>query len=163
MGNSSFIELRKRLAVALDLKTQTAPTADIEYYVDPAGNPMGLVRDWRPDAPDKIIQVIEQYGLRVERVVKPNLIKPVTSENVEWVFHVWSRHPMYRALSPDIYSTRRAHEGPRVAGETLSLAVLTWAVLRAEHIKNLKEDSVLGHSYDFELLQERVYVSATGR
>lgn len=152
-------ELRSRLVAALDLKTQTAPKADIEYYVDPAGNPMGLVRDWLPDAPEKIIQVIEQYGLRVERVVKPGLPKPIDADNVQWVYHVWSGHPLYRALSVDNFARSK---GARVEGQTLTLAVLTWAVLRAEHIKELQSCAVMSKAYNFERLQERVYVSAAG-
>ncbi|QZE59943.1 hypothetical protein pEaSNUABM35_00026 [Erwinia phage pEa_SNUABM_35] len=152
-------ELRSRLAAALNLEVKTALTADIEYYVDPDGLPMGLVQHWKPDAPEKIIQVIEQYGLRVERVVKSGLPKPIDADNVEWVYHVWSRHPVYRGLSDENLMRR---EGPRVAGETLTLAVLTWAVLRAERIKELRACPVQSKSYNFERLQERVYVSSVG-
>lgn len=152
-------ELRSRLGAALDLEVKTAPNADIEYYVDSDGLPMGLVKDWRPDVPEKIVQVIEQYGLRVERVVKPGIPKPIDADNVQWVYHVWSRHPVYRSLSVDNFARR---EGPRVAGETLTLAVLTWAVLRAERIKELRACPVQSKSYNFERLQERVYVSSVG-
>ncbi|QZE59607.1 hypothetical protein pEaSNUABM39_00027 [Erwinia phage pEa_SNUABM_39] len=152
-------ELRGRLAAALCLEVKTAPNADIEYYVDPDGLPMGLVQEWRPDAPEKILQVIEQYGLRVERVVKPGLPKPITAENVEWVYHVWSRNPVYRGLSDQNVMRR---EGPRVEGQTLTIAVLTWAVLRAERIKELQSCPVQSKGYNFNLLQERVYVSAVG-
>ncbi|QZE58587.1 hypothetical protein pEaSNUABM28_00030 [Erwinia phage pEa_SNUABM_28] len=152
-------ELRSRLAAALDLEVKTAPTADIEYYVDSDGLPMGLVQEWRPDAPEKIIQVIEQYGLRVERVVKPGLPKPVDADNIQWVFNVWSRHPVYRTLSSDEF----IHQGgPRIEGETLTMAVLTWAVLRAERIKRLKADRTMSKAYNFNVLRERVYVSAVG-
>lgn len=151
-------ELRSRLAAALDLEVRTAQTADIEYYVDPDGLPMGMVQEWLPDAPEKIIQVIERYGLRVERIVHPDhRPRPGEEDKIVWQYNVWSRNPIYRTLSQDYGHTLR--NGPRVVGNDLTTAVLTWAVLRAERVKQLRESKVEAPMYKFEVLREKVYVS----
>lgn len=163
MENFSLADLRLRLAQALGLRECGSATArdgsTLKYYVDHNNKPMGLVKDWYPDDPKKIIQVIERYGLHVERIVHPDhKVKPGKEHEVVWQYHVWSRHPAYGNLANDEFAPRR--HGARVTGPDLTSAVLLWAVLRAERVEVLRRDAVLYKHYNFERLQERVYVSS---
>ncbi|EBY9527479.1 hypothetical protein D5P86_00675 [Salmonella enterica subsp. enterica serovar Infantis] len=149
-------ELRERLVQALDMSIVSSGSS--ACYVDATGNPMGLVSHWRPEAAENILLVIERYGLRVERIVHPeHKPRPGEEDKIVWQYNVWSRNPIYRTLSQDYGYTLR--NGPRVVGNDLTTAVLTWAVLRAERVKQLRESKVEAPMYKFEVLREKVYVS----
>jgi len=154
--NSSFTELRERLVKALDMSVVSdGPSA---CYVDAIGKPMGLVSHWRPESAENILLVIERYGLHVERTVAPyHKPRPGEEDRIVWQFNVWSRNPIYRTLSQEY--GRRLEHGPRVVGPDLTTAVFTWAVLRAERVKQLRESKVEGKLYHFGALREKVYVS----
>lgn len=159
---NNIVELRQRLARALDLRECGSAVATdgsvIKYYLDAENNPMGLVRDWLPDAPEKILKVIELYGLHVERTVHPHhKPKPGEEAKIVWQYNVWSRNPIYRSLSQDY--GRLLRNGPRIVGPDLTTAVLTWAVLRAERVKTLRESKLEASMYNFNTLREKVYVS----
>lgn len=149
-------ELRERLVQALDMSVVSdGPSA---CYVDATGKPMGLVSQWRPESAENILLVIERYGLHVERTVDPrHKPKPGEEDKIVWQFNVWSRNPIYRTLSQDY--GRSLQHGPRIVGPDLTTAVLTWAVLRAERVKQLRESKVEAPMYKFEVLREKVYVS----
>lgn len=149
-------ELRERLIKALDMSVVSdGPSA---CYVDATGKPMGLVSHWRPESAENILLVIERYGLHVERTVDPrHKPKPGEEDKIVWQFNVWSRNPIYRTLSQDY--GRSLQHGPRIVGPDLTTAVLTWAVLRAERVKQLRESKVEAPMYKFEVLREKVYVS----
>ena len=155
MENSSFTELRERLVKALDMSiVSDGPSA---CYVDATGKPMGLVSHWRPESAENILLVIERYGLHVERTVAPyHKPRPGEEDKIVWQFNVWSRNPIYRPLSSDTFARRH---GPRVVGPDLTTAVFTWAVLRAERVKELRESKVDAKLYHFGALLEKVYVS----
>lgn len=156
MEKLSLADLRIRLASALDLRL--CGSDDVKYYVDPEGRPMGLVRDWFPDAPDKIIKVIERYGLHVGRTVSPlPKPKPGEEDNIVWKYNVWSRNPVYRTLGNENGLSKQ--NGARVVASDLTTAVLTWAVLRAERVKDLRNSPLESHLYSFHALREKVYVS----
>lgn len=148
-------ELRERLVQALDMSVVSdGPSA---CYVDATGKPMGLVSHWRPESAENILLVIERYGLHVERTVDPrHKPKPGEEDKIVWQFNVWSRNPIYRTLSQDY--GRSLQHGPRIVGPDLTTAVLTWAVLRAERVKQLRESKVEAPMYKFEVLREKVYV-----
>ncbi|QZE57910.1 hypothetical protein MPK70_gp034 [Erwinia phage pEa_SNUABM_33] len=156
MAPSSFTELRERLVKALDMSVVSdGPSA---CYVDATGNPMGLVSQWRPESAENILLVIERYGLHVERTVDPrHKPKPGEEDRIVWEFNVWSRNPIYRNLSQDY--GRALQNGPRIVGPDLTTAVFTWAVLRAERVKQLRESKTEGKLYHFGALREKVYVS----
>lgn len=153
---SGMNELRERLVKALDMSVVSdGPSA---CYVDATGRPMGLVSHWRPESAENILLVIERYGLHVERTVAPyHKPKPGEEDKIVWQFNVWSRNPIYRSLSQDYNHTLR--NGPRVVGPDLTTAVLTWAVLRAERVKQLRNSKVEAPLYNFNTLREKVYVS----
>lgn len=155
MTNSSFTELRERLVKALDMSVVSdGPSA---CYVDAIGKPMGLVSHWRPESAENILLVIERYGLHVERTVAPyHKPRPGEEDKIVWQFNVWSRNPIYRPLSSDNFARR---DGARVVGPDLTTAVFTWAVLRAERVKELRESKVDAKLYHFGALREKVYVS----
>lgn len=155
MEDSVLVDLRERLVQALDMSiVSSGPSA---CYVDATGKPMGLVREWQPESADNILLVIERYGLHVERTVSPEH-KPVPGEedNIVWVYNVWSRNPIYRTLSQGRFGVGHS---ARVTGPDLKTAVLTWAVLRAERVKSLRENPVDSPLYRFVALREKVYVS----
>lgn len=166
--NEEHIEaLRERLAKALgyvlkcgDKTTPSFTSVGLGFYVDAEGKDVCWVSDWLPDSPDKILQVIERYGLSVERVASPDQ-RPQSINEVKWEYHVWSRMVMYRNLSDDQFGHRRP-KGARVAAKDLTTAVLTWAVLRAEHVLALKQDALASDQYNFDRLKEKVYVSEAG-
>lgn len=167
--NEEHIEaLRERLAKALgfelkcgDKTTPSFTSVGLGYYVDASGKDVCWVSDWLPDTPDKILQVIERYGLSVERVASPDQ-RPQSINEVKWEYHVWSRMVMYRNLSNDQFGHRRVR-GARVQAKDLTTAVLTWAVLRAEHVLALKQDALASDQYNFDRLKEKVYVPAAGQ
>lgn len=145
-------ELRSRLAIALGWKVKSLMGADC--YVDADGHSLGLVESWEPEAPEHILSVIERYGLKVERMVKPGTY-PKPDQEPQFVFFVRSKNQVYRVLSED----NLARSGtPYVSGKTLTEAVLTWAVLRAEHVVKLKADPVMSKAYNFSMLEELVYI-----
>lgn len=156
MAPSSFTELRERLVKALGMSVVSdGPSA---CYVDATGKPMGLVSHWRPESAENILLVIERYGLHVERTVDPrHKPKPGEEDRIVWEFNVWSRNPIYRNLSQDY--GRALQNGPRIVGPDLTTAVFTWAVLRAERVKQLRESKTEGKLYHFGALREKVYVS----
>ncbi|ARW58673.1 hypothetical protein HOS33_gp033 [Erwinia phage vB_EamM_Y3] len=166
--NEEHIEaLRERLAKALgyvlkcgDKTTPSFTSVGLGFYVDAEGKDVCWVSDWLPDSPDKILQVIERYGLSVERVASPNQ-RPQCASEVKWEYHVWSRMVMYRNLSSDAHRYHRV-KGARVTAKDLTTAVLTWAVLRAEHVLALKQDALASDQYNFDRLKEKVYVSEAG-
>lgn len=166
--NEEHIEaLRERLAKALGYVhvggrrvMSGLPASGLDHYVDAEGKDVCWVSDWLPDSPDKILQVIERYGLSVERVASPDQ-RPQSINEVKWEYHVWSRMVMYRNLSDDQFGYRRL-KGARVRAKDLTTAVLTWAVLRAEHVLALKQDALASDQYNFDRLKEKVYVSEAG-
>lgn len=153
---SGMNELRERLVKALDMSVVSdGPSA---CYVDATGRPMGLVSHWHPESAENILLVIERYGLHVERTVSPyHKPKPGEEDKIVWQFNVWSRNPIYRTLSQDY--GRSLQHGPRIVGPDLTTTVFTWAVLRAERVKQLRESKVEAELYNYHVLREKVYVS----
>lgn len=112
--------------------------------------------NWKPDTPEKIMQVIELNGLHIERHVKVDpRPAPIDPEDINWEWHVWSLHPVYRFMHVGDFYGRRGE--PRVIADDLTTAVLYWAVLRAERVKELRECPVMSKNYVFERLNELVY------
>lgn len=167
MKEEHITELRTRLAKALGYVYVAGrrvmsgiPASGLGHYDDVDGNLVCMVSDWLPDSPDKILQVIERYGLSVERAALPNQ-RPMCASDVKWEYCVWSRMTMYRTLSADPFGYRRPAR-PRVRAKDLTTAVLTWAVLRAEHVLALKQEAPSSDQYNFDRLAEKVYVSKAG-
>lgn len=155
MENSVLVDLRERLVRALGLTVVSSGQS--ACYVDPEGNPMGLVREWRPESAENILLVIERYGLCVERTVDPqHKPRPGEEDKIVWLYNVWSRNPIYRTLSVDNFARSR---GARIVSHDLKTAVFTWAVLRAERVKQLRDSKVDAKLYNFDVLREKVYVS----
>lgn len=159
--SQELIDLKQRLAKALGWRecgsNKCVDATIIKYYLDKENNPCGLVNDFCPHDPKYIVRILEEYGLRIERVVHPeHKVKPGEEKNVVWQYHVWSRHRAYGNLGD--YEGRGS--GYRVVGSSLTLAVLTWAVLRAEKVQRMSLDTLAGISpEELQHYAERVYVS----
>ncbi|QYW03332.1 hypothetical protein pEaSNUABM34_00030 [Erwinia phage pEa_SNUABM_34] len=148
-------ELRSRLAAALGFRVKSLNGAD--HYVD-GDDVLGLVEQWLPDEPQHILAVIERYGLKVERMVKEGT-RPRPGEEPVFVFCVRSKTLVYRSLSE---SNLARSSLPYVSGNTLTEAVLLWAVLRAERIVEYKADPLMSSAYNFDRLEELVYITRFG-